>query len=92
MDEPAWPDQNRHDPLLLGCVCIELHYPMNPLITLRRSLILSGAVMLVGVLMLIAPQAFAWAPPLWWRRAAALVILIGALAEIVAVWRFFRQR
>jgi xanthine/uracil permease len=65
---------------------------MTPFDSLRRHLLVSGAVMLVGVVLLLAPQAMAWVAPLWWRRVAASVILIGALAEILAVWRFRRRR
>jgi len=72
------------------CTRSELALKPSPRAHLRGALIVPGAVMLTGIFLLLGPLAVGLATPLWWTRAAALIIVSGAVAELHAVWTFCR--
>jgi hypothetical protein len=57
----------------------------------RRALCTSGAVMLVGIGMLIA-TAVLQSDSIWWTRMAALLTVSGAILELLPVCRYLRSR
>ena len=59
---------------------------------LDHGLMVSSAVMLIGIVLLIGPALLALAVPPWWTRAMALLIVSGACAELAYLWRFCRTR
>jgi hypothetical protein len=64
---------------------------MDRLARFRRDLVVSGFVMAVGVIMMIAPSLISRSFPVWWPRTASLLTICGACAELIAVVRFARR-
>ncbi|QAY75149.1 hypothetical protein [Sphingosinicella sp. BN140058] len=57
----------------------------------RRSIVVSGLLMLIGIAMLLG-GAIRGQAPLWWTRSGALLMVAGAFVEILAVARHARSR
>jgi hypothetical protein len=58
---------------------------------LRRNLIASGSVMLTGVAVLLVLGLIPLSVPSWCTKVAALFTFSGAMAELLAVWKFTRR-
>jgi hypothetical protein len=58
----------------------------------RRDLMVSGCVMAAGAAMIIIPRIVILSLPPWWPKTASLLIVCGAVAELIAVTRFVRRK
>lgn len=53
-------------------------------------MVMASIIMLVGIGMRLAPRLINWNAPITFLRISSLVIVFGAMLEIIATWRFVR--
>jgi|tagenome__1003787_1003787.scaffolds.fasta_scaffold20943065_1 hypothetical protein len=57
----------------------------------RRRLVVTTVVMLIGISLVVIPHVLQVAAPSWWKPMTTLMILCGAIAELLAVWSVSRR-
>jgi xanthine/uracil permease len=52
----------------------------------RRRIVVTAVVMLTGISLTAVPHVLQVAVPSWWKPMTTLMILCGAITELLAVW------
>jgi hypothetical protein len=65
---------------------------MQAIKAFRRDLLISGCVMAAGFIMMLLPNAVPLSFPSWWIRAASLLTVVGAVAELITIAKFSRRK